>query len=74
MIREDLKHFKPFDSHLHIIDHRFPLLPNRGYLPASFSCEDYLRRTRHLRLAGGAVVSGSLKASIKAIFALRLPS
>jgi len=51
-----------FDSHFHIIDRRFPLVPNDGYLPGDFTCEDYLQRTSNLALAGGAVVSGSFQA------------
>jgi predicted TIM-barrel fold metal-dependent hydrolase len=51
-----------FDSHFHIIDRRFPLTPNRGYLPGDFTCADYLQRTAHLAVAGGAVVSGSFQA------------
>jgi predicted TIM-barrel fold metal-dependent hydrolase len=51
-----------FDSHFHIIDQRFPLVPNEGYLPGDFTCADYLRRTADLALAGGAVVSGSFQA------------
>jgi len=51
-----------FDSHFHIIDRRFPLVPNQGYLPEDFTCEDYLKRTAHLALKGGAVVSGSFQA------------
>lgn len=50
-----------FDSHLHIIDPRYPLIPNQGYLPEPFSCADYLARTRHLGVVGGAVVSGSFQ-------------
>ncbi len=50
-----------FDAHLHIIDPRFPLLPNQGYLPEPFTVEDYLDRTSMLDLAGGAVVSGSFQ-------------
>lgn len=53
--------FKLFDAHLHIIDGRFPLMDNKGYLPAEFTCADYLRRMRPHRLAGGAVVSGSFQ-------------
>ncbi|MCB1858378.1 MAG: amidohydrolase family protein [Gammaproteobacteria bacterium] len=53
---------KVFDSHFHIIDHRFPLVANQGYLPGEFSCEDYLRRTAGIGLIGGAVVSGSFQA------------
>ena len=51
-----------FDSHFHIIDRRFPLVPNEGYLPGDFTCADYLQRTSGLKLAGGAVVSGSFQA------------
>jgi predicted TIM-barrel fold metal-dependent hydrolase len=50
-----------FDGHLHIIDPRFPLVPNRGYLPEPFTVEDYLDRTRRLDLTGGVVVSGSFQ-------------
>jgi predicted TIM-barrel fold metal-dependent hydrolase len=50
-----------FDAHLHIIDPRFPLVPNRGYLPESFTVEDYLKRTKTLDVMGGAVVSGSFQ-------------
>lgn len=60
--RDDLKHFKLFDSHFHVIDPRFPLVANNGYLPADFTCADYLSRTREMHLAGGAVVSGSFQA------------
>lgn len=51
-----------FDSHFHIIDRRFPLVPNQGYLPDDFTCADYLERTGNLALAGGAIVSGSFQA------------
>lgn len=54
--------FKIFDTHLHIIESRFPLVPNMGYLPDEFTCEDYLERMKGYRLAGGAVVSGSFQA------------
>jgi predicted TIM-barrel fold metal-dependent hydrolase len=50
-----------FDGHLHIIDPRFPLVPNRGYLPEPFTVEDYLDGTSKLDLVGGAVVSGSFQ-------------
>ena len=55
-------HIPVFDSHFHIIDQRFPLVPNQGYLPGDFTCADYLQRTAGLALAGGAVVSGSFQA------------
>jgi len=57
-----LKHFKLFDSHFHIIDQCFPLVANQGYLPDPFSVTDYLTRTQNYDLAGGAIVSGSFQA------------
>jgi len=54
--------YRLFDSHLHIIDRRFPLVPNNGYLPESFTCDDYLVRMRGYDLRGGAIVSGSFQA------------
>jgi predicted TIM-barrel fold metal-dependent hydrolase len=51
-----------FDSHLHVIDPRFPLVANRGYLPPPFTVEDYRRHTAALGITGGAVVSGSFQA------------
>jgi predicted TIM-barrel fold metal-dependent hydrolase len=51
-----------FDSHFHIIDKRFPLIPNQGYLPPDFTCGDYLERTSAMALKGGAIVSGSFQA------------
>ncbi|QIN77215.1 amidohydrolase family protein [Rubrobacter marinus] len=51
-----------FDAHLHVIDPRFPLVPNRGYVPDPFTVEDYLERVEPLGVVGGAVVSGSFQA------------
>ena len=51
-----------FDAHLHIIDPRFALVANDGYLPPTFTVEDYRRRTAHLTVVGGAIVSGSFQA------------
>ena len=51
-----------FDAHFHIIDPRYPLVPNQGYLPPAFSAEDYLARVQQLNITGGAVVSGSFQA------------
>ncbi len=51
-----------FDAHLHIIDPRFPLVANQGYLPPAFTASDYLRAARPLGVTGGAVVSGSFQA------------
>lgn len=46
---------------LHIIDLRFPLVPNRGYLPEPFAVADYLERTKPLNVVSGAVVFGSFQ-------------
>lgn len=51
-----------FDSHLHIIDTNYPLVQNNGYIPDTFTCEDYLKKTLDYNLVGGAVVSGSFQA------------
>jgi predicted TIM-barrel fold metal-dependent hydrolase len=58
----DRKGRRVFDGHLHVIDPRFPLEPNRGYLPDFFTVEDYLERTAPLHGVGGAVISGSFQA------------
>lgn len=50
-----------FDSHIHIIDPRFPLIENHGYIPSPFTVEDYFSRTAGLNIQGGAVVSGSFQ-------------
>lgn len=54
--------YKLFDSHLHIIDERFPLIANSGYKPDSFTPIDYLSRMSRYDLCGGAIVSGSFQA------------
>jgi predicted TIM-barrel fold metal-dependent hydrolase len=51
-----------FDAHLHIIDPRFSLTANQGYLPPPFPVAEYLRLARPLGVIGGAVVSGSFQA------------
>src|SRR5262245_9073062 len=51
-----------FDAHLHIIDHRFPIVANQNYTPPHFPLEDYLAQARRLGVVGGAVVSGSFQA------------
>jgi predicted TIM-barrel fold metal-dependent hydrolase len=50
-----------FDAHFHVIDSRFPLVPNNGFLPDPFTVGDYLRRVEGLHITGGAVVSGSFQ-------------
>ena len=51
-----------FDSHMHIIDYRFPLIANNGYLPPEFKCDTYLEKLSAYQLCGGVVVSGSFQA------------
>jgi predicted TIM-barrel fold metal-dependent hydrolase len=50
-----------FDTHFHIIDFRFPVQENQGFLPPSFPVDAYLERTRDLGITGGCVVSGSFQ-------------
>jgi predicted TIM-barrel fold metal-dependent hydrolase len=52
-----------FDSHCHIIDHRFPIVTNQGYTPPNFPLEDYLAQTKPLGVVAGAIVSGSFQAN-----------
>lgn len=61
MLSAALNKFPLFDSHFHIIDNRFPLAANNGYLPDSFACQDYLQRMASYQLCGGAIVSGSFQ-------------
>lgn len=51
-----------FDSHFHIIDPAYPLVPNDGYLPPPYTVDAYLEQTRDLGITAGAVVSGSFQA------------
>ncbi|MGE5216384.1 MAG: amidohydrolase family protein [Chloroflexota bacterium] len=53
---------KYFDCHFHIIDKKFPVVPNQGFMPDAFTSEDYLARVKAVDLCGGAVVSGSFQA------------
>ncbi len=51
-----------FDAHVHIIDPRFPLVENHGYLPEPFTVADYRARIASLKglsVDGGAVVTAS---------------
>ncbi|GHO41949.1 amidohydrolase family protein [Ktedonospora formicarum] len=58
----DAIHYPIFDSHFHIIDPRFPLAPNQGFVPEPYSIEDYRTRTAAFNMQGGAIVSGSFQA------------
>ncbi|KZY36428.1 MULTISPECIES: amidohydrolase family protein [unclassified Oleiphilus] len=51
-----------FDAHFHIIDSRFPLVSNHGFLPDDFDVEQYLERVSLLNIKSGVVVSGSFQA------------
>lgn len=57
-----LNQYRLFDAHFHIIDNRFPLVTNQGYLPEAFTTKQYLDRMRSYNLQGGAIVSGSFQA------------
>jgi predicted TIM-barrel fold metal-dependent hydrolase len=57
----EINHFKIFDAHFHIIDPRFPLIANNGYVPDAFTCDNYLKRMKGYTLVGGAVVTGSFQ-------------
>ncbi|MGI5222579.1 amidohydrolase family protein [Nocardia sp. CA-290969] len=50
-----------FDAHVHIIDPRFPLIENEGYLPEPYTIADYRRRMARFEVSGGAVVSASFQ-------------
>ncbi|MFJ9587788.1 hypothetical protein [Streptomyces acidicola] len=45
-----------FDAHPHIIDPRFPLIPNDGYLPPAFTVDQYREQVGGLGVRGGAEV------------------
>jgi predicted TIM-barrel fold metal-dependent hydrolase len=51
-----------FDAHFHVIDPRFPLVPNQGFVPEPFTVSDYRAQVAGLDVVGGAVVSGSFQA------------
>ncbi len=57
-----LDQFELFDSHFHIIDERYPLVANDGFVPSSFTLSDYLTTMSRYNLCGGAIVSGSFQA------------
>src|SRR5258707_10681011 len=52
-----------FDSHCHIIDHRFPIVANQGYSPPNFPLDEYLAETRPLGVVAAAAVTGSFQAN-----------
>jgi predicted TIM-barrel fold metal-dependent hydrolase len=50
-----------FDTHFHIIDPRFPVMENQGFLPPIFTVEDYRARTVGLGITAGNVIAGSFQ-------------
>jgi predicted TIM-barrel fold metal-dependent hydrolase len=62
-----------FDSHCHIIDHRFPIVANQGYTPPDFPLEAYVARARPLGVMAGAIVSGSFQATDQSYLMDALP-
>ena len=50
-----------FDTHFHIIDPRFPVMENQGFLPPVFSAADYRARTAGLDIEAGTVIAGSFQ-------------
>ena len=51
-----------FDAHFHVIDARFPLVSNEGFVPEPFDVGAYRQAVATLKVTGGAVVSGSFQA------------
>lgn len=50
-----------FDAHFHVVDPRFPLVPDQGFVPEPFDVESYRRAVTRLGVVGGAVVAGSFQ-------------
>lgn len=54
---------KIFDGHFHIIDPKFPLVENNGFVPEYYKTEEYRKELREMavEVVGGVVVSGSFQ-------------
>ncbi len=52
---------KIFDVHFHIIDYKYPVVENNGYLPSKFLTDDYFTTAKKINVVGGAIVSGSFQ-------------
>ncbi|MEO1191096.1 MAG: amidohydrolase family protein [Pseudomonadota bacterium] len=63
-----------FDAHFHIIDPRFPLVSNQGYLPPAFPIEAYRREAETLCITGGALVTASFQGFDQAYLLDALPA
>ncbi|MFC4604878.1 amidohydrolase family protein [Rhodococcus kronopolitis] len=55
-----------FDAHVHILDPRFPLVENNGYLPEHYTIADYRARVDGFGVDGGAVVTASYQGTDQA--------
>ena len=61
MILKKVTELRIFDSHFHIIDREYPLVVNNGYLPPSFTVDNYIKGVENLNVVGGTIVSGSFQ-------------
>ncbi|MBM7608936.1 putative TIM-barrel fold metal-dependent hydrolase [Lysinibacillus composti] len=54
---------KIFDAHFHIIDPKFPLVENQGFVPDYYTVNHYLKELKEMSIevTGGAIVSGSFQ-------------
>lgn len=62
-----------FDAHCHIIDPRYPIIPNQGYTPPAFPLQAYLQQAQPLGITSGAVVSGSFQGNDQTYLRALLP-
>jgi predicted TIM-barrel fold metal-dependent hydrolase len=62
-----------FDAHCHIIDTRYPIISNQGYVPPSFTLEEYRAQTIPLGVTSGAIVSGSFHGNDQSYLRALLP-
>lgn len=54
---------KIFDSHFHIIDPKYPLQANQGFIPDYYTVKNYIKELNEMSIevTGGAIVSGSFQ-------------
>ena len=62
-----------FDAHCHIIDTRYPIISNQGYIPPPFTLEEYKAQTIPLGITSGAIVSGSFHGNDQSYLRALLP-
>ncbi|MFD1483747.1 amidohydrolase family protein [Lacticaseibacillus baoqingensis] len=65
---------KIFDAHFHVIDPKFPLTENNGFLPDPYTAEQYRKECQDfpLEFVGGTVVSGSFQGYDQSYFGAAL--